>query len=412
MKKYTSILLGTGAFLGAAVSAHAAPLFSVGDNFDVFFDGTLKGAWNSNVTAMTGGPKKIDDYSIIMSPGVVANWGRNSKISANVFFREDMIRYLNHSSLNENLAKLYADAQYKGDPFSVRVDFSYLQMYQNTPSALGSAALSGEPAIIRYDKMNAGINGVYMLSPKTSLELGFNYSSTRYVEGWDHAYQDVYDYSVPVAIYYQYSPQLDIGLYGNYRFSNVQDLKNMNPYSQTDYGRNRSTYFGGVSARLKSWQRLSGFVNVGVTVVDIDSITYQHPLFGPQEYAGISRWNFGADMRLSYELTQKISLNMSAYQNYSVGAQGQNICNTGGGLNGRYQINQFFDASANFINYTHSKYDYGRADDTYSFGAGVGWTPNSHLRFSIGYTFFWNSSTNPGSCYQGHIISASGSLRY
>lgn len=404
MKKYTSIFLGAASFAFATLSVQAAPLFSVGDNLDVFFDGSLKGQFNSNVT--NANSNKIADYALIMSPGVVANYGRNNKVSANIYFREDMIRYLDNAIFNTNLAKLFIDAAYKGDPLTVKVNFSYNQMYQNTPSALGNGNI---PGIIRNDVLVAGANGTYVVSPKTSLDLGFTYRDNQYVEGWEAAYNNCESFIIPAAFYYSYSPQLDLGVFFTYtrdNLSNVTNPANLNPVTGAGYGRDRDNYFGGVSARIKSWERLSGLVNVGVTSVDVDGVP--NTLVQANNY-----FNFGMDIGLSYELTQKINLFVKGYQNYSVGAQGQNIENTGGIFNARYQINEFFDLTGNFIQFTHSVYtDSSRVDDTYSSGFSFGYTPNSYLRFAVGYTYFMNSSNWTGCTYNNNIAYISGTLRY
>lgn len=408
MKKYTSAFLGVAALAFASVSLQAAPLFSVGDNLDVFFDGKLEGRYNSNLTSAHASSQKIDDYALVMSPGLVATYGRNSKITANLFFREDMIRYLDNAIFNTNLAQVFFDAAYKGDPLTVKVNFSYNQYYQNTPSAITTGNV---PGIIRYDLMKAGALGTYLLSPKTSIDLGFNYTYRNYVEGWDALYNDMNSYTVPVAVYYSFSPQLDLGLFFTYTrdvIDNVSNPANLNLFTGAGYGRNRNNYFGGVSARIKSWERLSGLVNIGVTSVDVEGVP-NSLLAG----SSLSYYNFGADVALTYELTQKISLFAKLYRNYSVGAAGQNIENTGGSLSAYYRISEVFDFTGNFIQYTRSDYlDTSRCDDTYSMGASFGYTPNSYLRFAAGYTYFMNSSNIAAATYNINMLSLSASLRY
>ncbi len=406
MKKHTSKFFGAVALLGMVATVQAAPLFSVGDNLDVFFDGKLKGQYNSNVTSAHS--NKVEDYALIMSPGVVVNWGRNSKVSANASFHEDMIRYLDNARYNENLAKAFFDLTYQGDPFSAKLNVSYVQNYQNTPSAIVPGVTNQD--IIRSDTFTAGAMGYYNISPKTSLELGFNYTNQRYVEGWDYLYNDRNIYNIPISIYYSVTPQLDLGLFFQYSYEQLDDAKGVTGLGwSVAPGRNRSNYFGGVSARVKSWERLSGLVNVGVTMVDIDDYTWQGLLIAPSS----TFTNFGADIALTYELTQKINLTAKGYQNYSVGAAGQNIKNLGGAFDGRYQINQFFDLTATFIRYTHSTYtDTSRADDTYSSGLTFGYNPNSYLRFTAGYTYFMNSSNVTYGTYNMNLAFVSGTLRY
>ena len=186
-------VLATTIFAAAALSANAAPLVTIGDQLDVFFNGKAMGQWNSNITS-TGRGNKINDYSGTLRLGMEADYGRNSKFKANVKFFEDLTRYAEHKEFNSNLSHVKAVASYTEQVLKIDANFSFDQCYNNTQTTINAGDL------VRYNDFKAGINATYNFSEKLDGELGGNWQNIDYLGNWSNRYSSYDSFSIPLSL--------------------------------------------------------------------------------------------------------------------------------------------------------------------------------------------------------------------
>ncbi|MFT5622165.1 MAG: hypothetical protein ACI9FZ_000085, partial [Bacteroidia bacterium] len=119
------------AVLLASVSSpglvQAAPLISIGDNVDVFFNGLSSVRWQSNV--FYDEKDEQEDVAFTVSPGFEVNVGRGlSDLDLSIITRYQIIRYDELSDLDSELFHIKAISSYKSSRWDVDGLVSYDEM--------------------------------------------------------------------------------------------------------------------------------------------------------------------------------------------------------------------------------------------------------------------------------------------
>ncbi len=388
-------------------TASAAPLVSIGDNLDIFFKGTATGQYNSNILSSPGGPNKKDDYIVTVSPGFEVNYGKDSTTNVNLTYREDFIRYIQNDSLNDNLSNIYLTASREQGDFIFTVKLSYVQAYTNTQSAI-TPTLS---TILRSDVENADGKVHYDISPKFYTDVAIDFTQTEYQGGSGTPYQNVSVYTFPFNLYYIYSPSFDFGVSYTYTQTEPENSKAFlpppNATTPVAFGRRRYNNYGGLSAHIKSWEKITGTVTVGITNNKIDG--------APGAPSGDDT-TVGFNGKLQYDFSPKLAFFLNTNRGFSAGAQGQNIESTSASLSAHYIYSEFISLDATPMSYTYSEYlgagSGGRRDNTYNPSFSINWSPTTYLQLSAGYSYYMNSSNAFGSTYNINLVTISASLRY
>jgi hypothetical protein len=413
MKNLLKIALSSLTIFGATgwlSSAHAAPLITISDNLDLYLKGAVIGQYNSNILSSAGGPGKESDQILTLAPGVELDYGRNTDTTLNVTFVEDFLLYQHHTALNQDLANVNVTASRVQGPFTINANFSYIQNYTNTPTFI----IPGVPitTIIRSDDTNAGTKMTYQISEKFYADLGFEYSMVQYQGAAGAPYNNSQTYYLPANFYYSYSEKLDIGVAYYFNYTQPQ-----NSYAWSvaapptpppaSFGVTRYDNFGGLSMRIKQWEKITGSINVGVDQNHIDAIP------GAVVTPAATHYNGAYGVKLQYDYSPKLSFYLNGLRNFQTGAQGQNIQVTTAALAGHYAYSDFVSADATFIGWSHSQY-YGtpRVDTAYNAGFAINWTPTTYLVLSAGYSYFMNSSNAIGATYNINLVSISATVRY
>jgi hypothetical protein len=375
--------LGSAALLFAGMaSAFSAPLVSIGDKLDIFFNGSVTGRYESNV--FLNEATKTSDYSFIISPGIEIQYGRNTATTVSFIFREDIIQYVDNSNLNTNLSNVFLNAAHQGGRSTISADFSYRQLSQNSQN------INVVGDLVRRNKLETGVLYAYNISPKTDVELGFRYQYEHFVN-FQNLFNDRAIYTVPLDIYYKVTPKIEVGLAYQFRYTDVDDTALI-------VGNNRTDNFFGVAVRGELAPKLTARIHAGATHRSVQN--------QPSDTTFTTRGT------LLYELTQKVLLRGSFNRDFLTGGSAQNILNTGGSLGVVYNYSEFISSDA-FVSYTNSDYlNSPRDDDTYGAGVTVSYTPNAYLRFSAGYVYQNNASNTLGASYMANIVNLTASLRY
>jgi len=408
MKFSSKSLLSACALLAVAgnfASVSAAPLPAPLDQYGV--DATVNfmtsAAYNSNVLASPGGATKFDDLIFTFAPGLTLDWGKNALTDVTFNYTETFLRYDKHPSLNAELSNVGLDVNRKQGAFDLSSHASYVQNYNNTPSAI-TATNPNPTSIIRFDTITASGDAKYTMSDKFNFDLGLSFVQNHYLYTTGKAYQDTDTYTLPATAYYVYTPELSVGL--GYTYSQTDPKNNQLTGAGFSPGRERDTHTISLNALLTKWEKLSGSANVGVSRNSISGI-------GP--VAGLTTTTVSYGLDLTYDYSEKLAFNLTGSRNFSTGTAGQNIEATGGGLGATYTITDTIGLQANIINFTHSEYLQqvpARTDESYSTGITVNWHPLDYLTLSAAYTYFMNSSSAPNATYNVNVVTISGTIHY
>lgn len=379
-----------------ALSANAAPLFTIGDQLDVFFKGAVTGAWNSNVTLRSN--DKQDDYYTTIRLGADANYGRNGKFKSSLKFYEDMNRYLQRSEYNSNLANVMWNATYTETALTVAANFGFHQNKQNSSTTIPTGINN---YLVRYNSWNAYLDGSYNFSEKMSGELGFHWDKTEYTGRFVDLYADNDMYAVPVSLLYAVTEKVSLGLSFQYRHT---EFSNGPAYYDVIYGNQRDDYFMGVTARGEILPKLTGSIFFGSTIRDNTN--------GGLLADGSSA-TMALNATLGYEVSEKLGVFARGWRDFGNGAQRQTSINTGCEIGANYAFSTFVKgtASLSYVNYNYQNYG-DREDNNYIGRVGVSYIPTKFLSLAANYRYMDNASNQSAYTYNQHLVDITVSVKY
>ncbi len=405
MKKSSSfsVLIGVAALLAGGTSAQAAPLVTVADTVDVFFNGLVGGRYQTNVFNQ---PNAEDDFLFIVGPGVELDVGRNSMASLRVTFREDFYFYNRFDDLNTQRANLFVDGTYANGPISAEAGFSYVQTQQNTLSALVAGSLAARSNLIKRDLYNAHINSKYNFSQKYWMAGGFNWNRVDYTNNatFGNIYSSYDTYSIPVDLFYRVTPKWSIGPGFRYRYTNTEATPS--PSLSPQQARYYNDYFMNLAITGEVLPKLDANVNIGYQIRDGSGIS--------------NDGRFALASGFTYAYSEKLTLMLDVNKDFGIGGQGTSIDEIGVGVGANYAITPYVSAQADF-DYYNTQYqtqggatgvNTGREDNTYIAGVSVVWTPDPIVSLSLGYSYFKNDSNVSGLSYDNNIVNLQAVIRY
>jgi polysaccharide biosynthesis protein VpsM len=393
------------------VSLPASPLVSIGDNMDVFFNGSSSLRWSSNV--FRDGENEVDDLIFTVSPGFEVNVGRGiSNMDLSIITRYDIIRYDDRSDLDTETSHIKAVGSYK----SSRLDLNGSVSFDEQQSSTGNGdSLKGE--LIESEITAASLKAEYRVSPKISFGSGVLYSDTNYTSHDQLA--DRESTTIPFDVFYELTPKVDLSLGYKYGMTEVGETRSLTS-SQRIVGEYDSVnHFFNVGARGNLLPKLSGFFKVGYRTRSSDDspvLTTTLPLPGATTTTTTSRsdtGSMGLDADFTWTATPKITARLGLSRDFGVGGEGDVTLNSSVDLSASYSINSFLAASAN-LGYTLREYQDGikREDDQYVGGVRLSYSSDQYWNFSTGYTYAENESTDVQRSYQSHTLDLTATLRY
>jgi hypothetical protein len=374
----------------------------------MYATGTVTGQYNSNVLSSSGAGK-THDYLLTLTPGLELDYGRNTDTTVNVKFQEDFLFYERHPSLNNDLANVFVTASRKQGSAEIDTNLSFQQNYTNTPTFI----LVGVPinTIIKSDEYVGGFKASYTISPKFYTDVGLQYTQIDYLGTAGAPYQNSNNYHVPANFYYDYSEKVDVGVAYYFDYTDPSNSRNRvlpPPAAAPNAGVVRYDNFGGLSLRLKQWDKITGTVNVGVD----DNHVTNNNVFGANVTASDSL-NLAYGVKLQYDYSEKLSFFLNGQRNFETGAAGQNIQVTSATLSGHYEYSNNVSFDLTPIGYAYSQYfQTPRRDTAINSGFDANWAPTSYLTLTAGYTFFNNNSNQAGATYSINLVTISGTVRY
>lgn len=352
MKSYGRILALT-ALLGAH-QLTAAPSLAMGDNAELFLTAAVGVTIDDNIY-LRNGANRVDDMILTFSPGVDMVFGRNSMTTGNLYYRHDILRYSDNSSQDTDLANLGLNTLYSNGKTKVDFGASFVETAQNEPSVAG--------LIVERDTLRArGIMEVGM-TEKSTVSFGVRYDDNDYVQT---TLRDSDTWTVPLDVYFEYSPKMQVSLGYRYRSTDVRGVGTVD----------NEDHFFNIGARGEFTPKLSGQVRVGYTSRDIDG-------------AG-SDGSFGMDASLNYAHSAKTSVYIGLSNDYGTSALGDSTeeMTANIGLNSRFDDQWSWNVQ---LGYRVSEYP-SREDDYFQGGVGLSYRHNEYLSFSASYTYRNNGS--------------------
>jgi len=371
----------------SASSASAAPLVSIGDNTDVFFNGSSSLRWSSNI--FRDESEEESDLSRTVSPGFEINVGRGvSNADLSITTRYDVISYLDNDQLDTELFHIKAVGSYNTSRLNLKGSVSFDE------NKLSSGENNVTNDLVEYDTTAGNLDVEYRVSPKFSFGAGFRYEDKEYQTFGDR-FPDREKTSFPLDVFYELTPKLDLSLGYTHTSTNVEATL-LNPNG--DYTQESSFY--NIGARGNLLPKLTGFLKVGYRNNEND-----RP--GSKDSGTL-----GLDTELTWTATPKLTVRLDLSRDFSVGGEGQSREDTSADLIGIYSIDNYFSASAN-LGYTISDYtNTGREDDQLNGGLRLSYSLNQHWRFSTGYTYSENDSNGANRSYEDHTVDLTAVLRY
>lgn len=402
MKIKKSLLLASLIpLVGLQVTAQAAPLVSIGDSVDVFFNGSSSLQWESNI--FNDEENQVDDLKFSVSPGFEVNVGRGlSNLDLSIITRYEIVRFNEVSDLDNQLFHIKAVSSYAGSRWNVNGLVSYDESQSNGPD--GNDNQKGQ--LSSSESINANVNGDYTLSPKFSVGAGVNYTNRIYDDD-DQADRD--SFTIPLDVFYELTPKVDLSIGYTYTTSEVSGTKS-GTAEQSSYDKDQ--HFLNVGARGDLLPKLTGGFKIGYNTMDSDDPSTRDGGVAGANSDRDSSSSLGVDANFTYLATAKVTTSLTLNRDFDIAGQGESTEASRANLSASYSINTRYSATANF-GYTLREYvDTGREDNNYRTGLSLSYVPNEYWRFSTGYNYTENNSSESGQSYKAHTVDVSASLRY
>ncbi len=368
-------------------SVFAAPFLAIGDNAELFAIGTASVAHNDNLLLSPDGAE-LEDQVFTFVPGFDLQFGKDSLLKGSVTATATLTSYSDNTNLNNQLLGIGSKASYESG--SVKLDgyASFNEFDQATVDVLGAGG-----RLVERHVTTAGLNGEVEASEKISVGSGIGYNKTDYkVAG----FVDQEDYTVPVNVYYELTPKVDVSAGVTYKKSKL-DSTFVAAGNATEYD---AMYYN-VGARGDFTAKLSGAFSVGYNTREAN--------IGPDDDG-----SFGADASLSYAYTEKTQFTLSLARNYSnASSNGDSYENSQVSIGASSALTADWSVNASL---TYRQLDYqniARTDDYIEASVGASYVINAHLTASASYIFRDQSSDlGAASEFSNNVVSLSISARY
>jgi polysaccharide biosynthesis protein VpsM len=353
----------------------AAPFLAIGDNAELYLTASTEARYEDNV-ALAPDALKQDDLIYEFTPGFELVYGKKGKFKSTLDVFEQIVRYTDLNSLDNDLFNVIWAANYKGAKLTVDADASFRQLNQNTRALAGAI-------FVRRDTTAGKVKAEYAFTAKTKADVGVQYDETSYK---NPAFIDSNSYTIPVNYYYGISSKVDLSAGVRYRQTQVDVVRS----DSKDLNYN-------VGARGEFTAKLTGSFNVGYTIRSYDAASDD----------GLVAVNAG----LNYELTPKTKLSLDMSKDFDTSAFGTSQEMTHIIFGAQTQFSQSLSGRAS-LEYERINFAGPREDDYYAAAIGFDYAINQHISLSTAYNYEENSSNVAAGEFTANIISISANFRY
>ena len=448
-----SFLIASLFYCISASNSLAAPLVSIGDNTDIYFNGSSSVRWASNI--FRNEENEESDRYWTISPGFEVNLGRGiTSADFTVITRYDIVRYQDNDRLDTELFHIEALGTYESSRLNLNGSASFDETKINTEQS------NLEDDLVELNTTAGQFDAEYQVSPKFSFSAGVRYDETEY-QTYADRFADRETTLYPLSVYYELTPKLDLILGYTYSNSDIEGTSssfdsttqrivpnNTNlPIGPTNFketltetttnefqtGYDRDSHFYNIGLRGNISTKLTGYFKIGYrTRSPEDSTKYTNsfgtttvtkdgvipPVVTPIEDSDedyIKRKDsgmLGLDSKLTWMATTKLLLQLALSRDFGTGGEGESTETTRANLVGNYSFNTYWSAMAN-LGYSETDYsDSRREDEQFTGGLRVMYVLNTYWRFTAGYTYAENNSNRARSSYENETLDLTATLRY
>jgi hypothetical protein len=408
----------------------AAPLVSIGDNTDIFFNGSSSLRWSSNLFRNEN--DEDPDLSWIVSPGFEINVGRGiSNADLTVVTRYDIVSYQDNDHLDTELFHIEALGSYETSRLNLNGSASFDEMKMND----GTNNVQND--LVELNTIAGDLDAEYRVSPKFSFSAGVSYNETEY-QTYKDRLADREKTSFPLNVYYELTPKLDLILGYTYSTTDIEGSSSSFPSDAVEIvpgtftiteitervqtGYERDSHFYNVGLRGNIMTKLTGYFKIGyrtrsmgdsigsITVIDLADPS--NPDITPTATNRNDTGMFGLDANLTWMAASKLLVQLALSSDFGAGGEGESSEINRANLVGNYSFNAQWSAMAN-LGYTGTDYpDDGRDEEQLTGGLRFNYVLNTYWRFSAGYTFTDNDSSRARGSYDNNTLDLTAILRY
>ncbi len=355
-------------------AAFAAPFMAVGDNAELFLTAGVEIQHDDNI--FLDNTTEKSDTIFVLSPGLDLVFGNNAATSGHLSYREDFYEYSDYNNQSTSVSDVDFASAYTNGKTKVNLSAGYVQKF------LSDNNINAAGVNIRREISNAGIDGEFGVSEKTTLGVGASYQQTDYSTA---GYIDVDSWTLPLDVYYEYSPKLAVSL--GYRYSNT---------NSSTGGVDASDHFFNIGARGEFTPKLAGQVRVGYVLRDFKT--------------GGTTDDFGLDADLAYAVSAKTRLQVNASNSFSNSSTGQSTKRFVLGTSVQTLVSEQLSVG---VGLAYNKIDYPtRTDDFFQGSLRAVYTYNSYLKYEAGYVYRNNTSDIAGAEFSNNLFTVGVKIRY
>jgi len=381
-----------------AVSATAAPLFSLGDNTALFINSEAGVEYNSNILRTES--NEDSETTFIVRPGIEITHGGEGAAMTTFTAGWEVRRYDTYSEFNGEYARLNLNTSYDSGVtlFSGVASFNE---YSGTSGVLepgvGSETLT-IPVLNERAESRLGGNVKYRLSDRLALGAGGEYWGRTYQNGpQGRTLVNLDRYEVPLRVFYNIAPRLDVVAGYRYREVQIGDSPVGQP-KPSDY--DDHYFFVGLDGEIFNplW---SASLDLG---------------FQERNYSDGTQSvdSFTANGRITYQADANRSYYLLLTRDYSVSPVGassyvQNQATVGA----NYRLNEMWSLMA-AANYAVTDYDGSdREEDLFYVLGGISYSPNEYVSINARVRLTTIDGEGTGATnFDNEFISLSASIRY
>ena len=369
--------------LAVSVS-NAAPLFSLGDNADVFFNLQTGVKADSNVTAAAANER--DDVIFTVRPGLELDLVRGeSQADGSLIVQSTNLRYSDNEIYDAENLGVFANGSYEDVVYSFGGALSFVEDQTTTQRIDLDGLLESETfdvsGYFRYD-----------FTQKVGVRIGAQFTNLDYVGVFDDQLPDRETVTLPLKFFYAYSPKLDITAGFRYRNADIDNLGTVIGNDPEDI-----QFTVGVEGELLP--KLVGSVDVG----------YQERSFQTGSLDDTDTLTLAA--ALEYAFSPKLGLVFSANRDFESVSDGNPIESTSANFQLNYSYNEFWSISGNLgLLYDDFKAS-NREDETITLGVSGQYTPNGYLALGA-IIYYANMDSNEDRDFDKTVVEFTATLRY
>ena len=388
----------------SAPSSVAAPFVSIGDNTDIYFNGSSSLRWASNI--FRNEEDEESDLSWTISPGLEINIGRGiSNADFTVITRYDIVRYEEYDRLDTELFHIEALGTYESSRLNLNGSASFDEIKMND----GQKNVVND--LVELDTTAGELDAEYRVSPKFSFSVGVRYDETEY-RTFKNLFSDRATTAYPLSVYYDMTPKLDLILGYTYSTTDITGGNSFGGLFDPVSSYEQDTDFFNIGLRGNISTKLTGFFKIGYRTASAGDTNLTNAGVLVDRVERNDRDMFGLDASLTWMATSKLLYQLALSRDYNTGGLGEATEVTRANLVGNYSFNTHWSGMAN-LGYTDTdSYYLSRENEQFTGGLRIMYVLNTYWRFTAGYSYAENDSNQVNSSYESETLDLTATLRY